>query len=212
VTKSSEPTRRYTLRQRAERQKDTRRRITEATIRLHEEVGPLQTTVAEVARRAGVERPTVYRHFPDEISLLRACQQDWLAATPPPDFAAWATIVDPGARLSAALAELYAFYRHGAAMMDNLLRDAAKSAAVREVLIPVHGALREATEILVAGFAAPASVRRMLRVAVAHAVAFGTWKSLTEAGARDDREAAGLMASFIMGVAEAQPAVDRHRA
>jgi AcrR family transcriptional regulator len=157
--------------------------------------------VAEVARRAGVERPTVYRHFPDEVSLLRACQQHWLEATPPPDFGAWTTIADPEERVLRAFAELYPFYRRGSAMMDNLLRDAARSPAVREVLLPVYGALEDAARILLAGFTVSDAIRRVLVVAVRHALAFETWKSLTDAGARDDDEAAHLMAGFVISVA-----------
>ena len=51
--------RKYELKSRAEAQERTRRRITEATLELHEEVGPAQTTITEIAARAGVSRPTV---------------------------------------------------------------------------------------------------------------------------------------------------------
>src|SRR3954469_15733070 len=65
--------RRYELKERARRQEETRQRIVDATVALHREVGPARTTVAEVARRAGVGRVTVYNHFPDDVSLLAAC-------------------------------------------------------------------------------------------------------------------------------------------
>lgn len=57
-------TRPYTLKRRAERQDETRRRIVEAAIELHQTIGPAATTVSEIAQRAGVGRVTVYRHFP----------------------------------------------------------------------------------------------------------------------------------------------------
>src|SRR5712691_328249 len=84
--------RRYELKQRARRQEQTRKRIIEAVTELHEEVGPARTTVVEIADRAGVSRPTVYDHFPDEGSLIHACAGHWLAANPLPDPAAWARI------------------------------------------------------------------------------------------------------------------------
>ena len=56
----------YQLKRRAERQDETRQRIIEATIELHQTVGPAATTVTDIAQRAGVGRVTVYRHFPDE--------------------------------------------------------------------------------------------------------------------------------------------------
>ena len=78
-------TRKYELKRRAERQEQTRRRIVEATVGLHESVGPARTTVSAVAERAGVQRLTVYRHFPDERALLAACSGHWIASNPTPD-------------------------------------------------------------------------------------------------------------------------------
>ena len=43
-----------------------------AAFELHATVGPAQATISAVAERAGVERHTVYRHFPDKASLLGA--------------------------------------------------------------------------------------------------------------------------------------------
>src|SRR5437762_741037 len=77
--------RRYELKARAERQKETHRRIVEATHDLHEEVGPARTTVAEIARRAGVQRVTVYKHFPGEAELYEACTTLFMAEHPLPD-------------------------------------------------------------------------------------------------------------------------------
>jgi AcrR family transcriptional regulator len=83
--------RKYELRARAERQQETRRRIIEATVTLHQEVGPARTTVAEIARRSGVQRLTVYNHFPEEEELFAACQRHFLAQHPLPE-------LRPGAR------------------------------------------------------------------------------------------------------------------
>ena len=66
-------TRTYTLRRRAEQQAETRRRIVEAAVDLHGSVGPASTTFSMIAERAGVQRHTLYAHFPDERSLLLAC-------------------------------------------------------------------------------------------------------------------------------------------
>src|SRR4051794_34061775 len=114
----------YELKKRAERQDETRRRITEATVALHQEVGPAKTTVAEIARRAGVQRLTVYNHFPEDIELLGACQAHWLSLHPPPDPAGLASIADGPARLRAALAGLYAWFRATETMTAHVERDA----------------------------------------------------------------------------------------
>src|SRR5438477_1538997 len=103
--------RKYELKARAEKQAATRRRIVEATSALHEEVGPARTTVAEIARRAGVQRLTVYTHFPDEEQLITACQEHYFAQQPPPDLASAFALRDPVRRLRAVLTLLYGWYR-----------------------------------------------------------------------------------------------------
>src|SRR3954468_2933551 len=105
-----ETKRKYELKKRAERQAETRRRIVEATVQLHQEVGPAKTTISEVAERAGVQRLTVYNHFPDERALLGACSAHWVEHNPPPDPTEWVAIDDPDERMRTALSELYGFY------------------------------------------------------------------------------------------------------
>ena len=96
--------RKYEQRKRAEQLEETRRRITEATVELHRTVGPAATQISEIARRAGVQRVTVYNHFPDEVSLLSACSEHWRALHPVPDPGAWLALEDAGERLRAGLA------------------------------------------------------------------------------------------------------------
>ena len=71
----------YELKRRAQSQEETRRKIVEATIGLHRTVGATGTTISGIAKRAGVGRVTVYRHFPDELSLLQACTGHYFAST-----------------------------------------------------------------------------------------------------------------------------------
>src|SRR5436305_15012773 len=111
MTTTSSEKRKYALKVRGERQEETRRRIVEATAALHGEVGPARTTVAEIARRAGVQRLTVYTHFPDEEQLIAACQAHYYAQQPPPNLEEVLTIEEPGERLYAVLALLYGWYR-----------------------------------------------------------------------------------------------------
>ena len=108
--------RKYELKARAARQGQTRQRIVEATVALHQEVGPARTTVAEIARRAGVQRLTVYNHFPDLDALLPACTAHWMAEHPQPDLTAAAAPADPAERLRAVLTALYGWYRETAPM------------------------------------------------------------------------------------------------
>ena len=75
----------YRLKRRAERQNETRERIVEAAVDLHTTLGPARTSILAIAERAGVERPTVYRHFPTTESLLTACTAHHWAQQPAPD-------------------------------------------------------------------------------------------------------------------------------
>src|SRR4029077_2653360 len=124
----------YQLKERARQQAETRLRIIEAVVALHEEVGPARTTVVEIADRAHVSRPTVYSHFPDDRSLMTACSGHWLLANPPPDTAACKKIDDPLTRLRAALEQLYAYYAPRERMLSNVLRDAALLPSLAEAL------------------------------------------------------------------------------
>ena len=129
-------TRKYELKQRAESQTATRKRIVEATVELHDAVGPSRTTISAIAERAGVQRLTVYRHFPDERSLFEACSGLWRAENPAPDPSAWAAIDDPEQRLRIALTEIYAFFRTTEGMTGNLLRDLPHSQVLQDVAAP----------------------------------------------------------------------------
>src|SRR5213596_2622883 len=114
-------TRTYRMSRRAESQAETRLRITESAVQLHGTLGPARTTMSAVAEHAGVQRSTLYRHFPDEAALFDACTAHWAAANPPPDLGAWAGIEDPGERLAIALGELYAYYGRTQPMLENLI-------------------------------------------------------------------------------------------
>ena len=130
---------------------ETHLRITEAAIELHGTVGPSRTTLSAVAKRAGVERRTLYRHFPTEADLFAACSAHYFAAHPWPDLAGWRAIRDPQQRLARALDELYAYYERTAPMLSNVLRDAELVDFARDAVAPLHAYLEEAAEILISG-------------------------------------------------------------
>jgi AcrR family transcriptional regulator len=157
---------------------ETRQRIVEATVGLHESVGPARTTVSAVAQRAGVQRLTVYRHFPDERALLAACSGHWVAMNPAPDPAPWRGIRDPEERLAEALGEIYAFYGRTEPMMANLVRDAPKMPVLAELLAPHQHYLVAVRDILAAGWGARGRRRELLLAALGHALDFATWRSL----------------------------------
>jgi AcrR family transcriptional regulator len=157
---------------------ETRRRITDATVELHREVGPARTTISAVAERAGVQRLTVYRHFPDERSLLGACSAHWRAGHPAPDPSPWPAIRDPEERLRAAVAAFYAYYRTDEAMMAKVRRDAEVMPALAETIADVRAYMEMVVEILAAGWGARGRRRELLAAAIGHVLEFETWRSL----------------------------------
>jgi AcrR family transcriptional regulator len=167
--------RKYELKARAEKQAETRRRITEATVALHEEVGPARTTVAEVARRAGVTRVTVYSNFPEERDLLAACQGHWLDLHPLPP-------LDPADGLEAVLRSMYGWYRETARMAENVRRD-------RLALPELDALLRDTADAQMEALVSALGGGPL----VALALDFWTWRRLAGEGL-SDAEAAELMA------------------
>jgi AcrR family transcriptional regulator len=182
----------YRLQERARRQEETRRRIAAATAELHQEVGPARTTIVEVARRAGVQRPTVYSNFPRERDLFAACQGHFLAEHPPPDPSAALSLEDPVERVRAALLALYAWYRETEPMTGNTQRD-------RRLLPDLDALLAETADRQLdqlAAALADGAARPLVRLALD----FATWKRLTSDELSDD-EAARLMARAAASVA-----------
>jgi len=155
---------------------ETRQRIVDAAVHLHGTIGLAATTISALAEEAGVTRLTVYRHFPDDDTLVAACSQHWYAAQALPDLAAWQAIADPEQRVSTGLTDLYRFYRDGQAMLTNIHHDfGLLPAAIQEQLVGADATYRDA---LLEPFRARGTRRALLRAVLAHAVSFGTWRSL----------------------------------
>ena len=144
--------------------------------------------MAEVARRAGVQRPTVYANFPEERDLFAACQAHFLAAYPPPDPSSALALGDPAQRVSGVVRSLYAWYRETEAMTGNVQRDRRLLPALDTVVAETSDRQLDAlADALAAG--KPSPNRPLIRLALD----FATWKRLTSEGLAD-AEAAELMA------------------
>ncbi|HET9460633.1 MAG TPA: helix-turn-helix domain-containing protein [Gaiellaceae bacterium] len=178
-------TRKYRLKRRAERQDDTRQRIVNAAIELHQTIGPKATTVSDIAERAGVGRVTVYRHFPDELTLTQACSGLYLERHPLPDPQLWRGISDPVERLGVALRDVYAYHRSTEAMFTHVLADARDHEAVTRY----HDHWRRATDVLVAPWRARGGHRTLLRAGIGLALSFDTWRSLVRDHGLTDSQA-----------------------
>lgn len=186
--------RKYEMRKRAKRVEETKRRIVEAALDLHERVGPARTSLSSIAEQAGVERQTYYRHFPDERALISACSGLWIERNPLPDGDAWHEIKDPEERLRRGLEELYAFYEGNEAMLSSVLRDA-------EVHDPTREAVTKGIAPAIAGLgvalASGWGENPTTRAAIDLALGFHTWRSLTGASGLSTDQAAKLMAEIV---------------
>jgi AcrR family transcriptional regulator len=194
---STQTTRPYRKRRRAELEAATRRRITDATMELHALVGPARTTVSAIAERAGVQRATVYRHFPDDASLIAACSAHWAALNPAPDLAAWAAIEDVDDRLGVAIGEIYDWYERTDAMVELLNRDRASVPALDERMRLRDAYFAAALEALLRGRPERGANRRRARAAIAHALEFETWRSLVRHQGLDREDAIELMLRLV---------------
>lgn len=184
--------RNYTLRRRAERQAETRRRIVEATLALHGSVGPARTTLSMIAERAGVQRHTLYAHFPKERDLFLACSALSLERDPLPDPEPWASIDPLPDRLRAGLAALYGWYARNASLVAAVLRDA-----------EVHGLTREVVELRIVPVMARCAavlgtgLGRRQRALLDLAMGFHAWRTLTQQGGLGTDEAVTTMVACI---------------
>ena len=190
-------TRPYTKRRRAQAEAETRQRIAEAAMRLHGSVGPARTTISSVAEEAGVQRATVYRHFPTEEELFGACSAHWASLHPPPDAGAWAVIADPDERLRTGLADLYAWYGSDEQMFVNTRRDATLAPAMAPTVERVRAGIAAMVDTLMKGRPERGRRRRRVLGAIRHATAFGTWYSLTREGELGDDEAIDAMLGAV---------------
>jgi AcrR family transcriptional regulator len=189
--------RKYRLKVRAERQAETRQRIVEATAALHEEVGPARTTVAEIARRAGVQRLTVYNNFPTDTELFEACGQHWTNLNPAPDPSAALAMRDPDKRLQAVLGPLFAWYRKHARAIEHLQRDRLVMPAFDAVMrIRMDQQLARLADALSSGFAPSGRRAKLVHAAVALALDFWTWRRLANEG-MSDADAATVMVGAV---------------
>ena len=188
--------RKYELKRRAERQEETQRRIVDATVALHAEIGPARTTIKAIAERAGVERLTVYRHFPDEAALFGACGARFRELHPPPSPGEWAALIEPVERLRRALSELYAFYSENQAMLLHSARDAEQLPALQAARAPFGQYLQAVRSILAIGWeTSPGS--RALDAALGHAIELTTWQSVVQRQGLPESEAVELLVRFV---------------
>ena len=171
----------------------TRRRIIEAAVDLHATIGPARTTVSAIAERAGVQRHTYYRYFPDERSLGLACSGLYAERNPLPDPSTWREIEDSEKRLRHGLGELYSYYEGNEPMLTNITRDAEIDPLTAELAQLRFGPDRDAIRAVLASGQRSKRALALLDVALA----FSTWRTLVRDSGLDRREAIEAMVAAI---------------
>lgn len=106
---------------------ETRRRIVEATAKLHGENGVLGTSWKDIAREADVSVATVYSHFPSLDELLPACGALVMEMVRPPSADSGREIIGDAQglqeRLERVARELFAFYERGGPHIEVDVRE-----------------------------------------------------------------------------------------
>lgn len=191
-------TRTYTLKKRAESQSETRRRIADAALELHSSIGPAATTLSLIAERAGVQRHTLYAHFPDERGLFLACSGLAMERDALPSAEPWRGLADRRERLRTGLAAIYGWYERNAQLAACVLRDAEFHLLTRETTEATMGPFIAAYhEVL--GAALTAKQRAMLGLALS----FYTWRTLVREGGLSQADAVETMVQVIEDADEA---------
>ncbi|MCI0398389.1 MAG: TetR/AcrR family transcriptional regulator [Chloroflexi bacterium] len=188
--------RKYQLKRRAERQEETRQRIIDAAIQLHQTAGGA-ATISAIAKLAGVERLTLYRHFPDEQTLLRACTGHYLACNPPPDPAAWQEVEDAEEHLRIGLRAVYAYHRRTEPMFVQATRELEVNPVLGEVLAPYFAYWAHLAEVLAEVWQPQEAARSLVHAAIGHALSFTTWRSLVRDQGLDDAAVIELMVAMV---------------
>lgn len=165
---------------------------------LHGSVGPARTSLSAVAERAGVQRHTLYRHFPTEADLFGACSGLFAAEHPPPDQERWRAIADPAERLAYGLGELYGWYEQNEAMLTNLYRDRALVEPLNSHMHRTDEYVEQAARTLASRWVARGGRRRVLNAAARHAVDFQTWRSLVRDGGVSRAQAVKLASALVL--------------
>ncbi|HET9717344.1 MAG TPA: helix-turn-helix domain-containing protein [Pseudolabrys sp.] len=185
-------TRTYILKKRAAQQAETRNRLVEAAVELHTKLGPAATTFSMVAEKAGVQRHTLYAHFPDERSLLMACSGHVEARDPMPDAATWRSIANLAERRAAGLREIYSWFDRNEILLASVLRDAEHHALVQEISRLRYGpSIAAWHEVL--GAKLSTKQRAMLHLALS----FHTWRGLVRESGMKQAAAVEMMLRAI---------------
>ncbi len=194
--------RQYTMKKRAASKRETRERIIQATVALHDEKGIVPTTLNDIAARAGVGAATVLRHFPDTNALVTACGQHVAAEMAPPRpedaSALFAGLSTTDERLERLVLELHAFYARGRTRLEIAEQDRTRVEALDQFLVMLDDGRRA----LLRAAMEPDHPDEALIAALMALSSICVWKSLRNSGFSPD-ESASFHTAILRRAAEA---------
>jgi AcrR family transcriptional regulator len=179
----------YKLGRRGESAEETRRRIVQATFDLHGEQGIADTTMKQIAERAGVSIGTVYHHFPTDPDAIAACGAHTAVHVPAPTAAIFEGAASRRARIERLFGAFFAYYERLPALA-SVRRDQHLAAPLREYAAH-EAALRR--DLAARAIGAPAKDARVTLAAAL--VDFDVHSALTRQG-YSTREAAAKAAAL----------------
>jgi AcrR family transcriptional regulator len=191
----------YRMGRRREAIEKTRERIVAAAFELHATIGPSRTTIRAIADRAGLQRHTVYAHFPDLGPLYEACTLHGIRTTGMPEPDGWRRFERPDVRLRHGLTEMLSWYGANETMLVNVLFDIDPDAPTPAAPDPFESRMIGLRDALLEGWPIESERVPMVAAVLSHALAFTTWRSLTSTGLSDD-EVHGVLVGLVEAVAD----------
>jgi len=190
--------RKYKKTRRAEQQDETREKIVKATVALHEHLGPANTSIKAIAEKAGVQRLTVYRHFPDDISLFEACTSHWFEENPPPNMAQWSNIENTSERIYTSLLAFYNYYRSSEKMWRVAYRDVDKVEALQGSMGKFEAYIDQVRDDLLSSCELTQKDKKPLAITLRHCLRFSTWVSFKKEKMSDKKIVELVMGWFTV--------------
>lgn len=184
--------RKYSMGRRSATVEETRRRIVDATVELHNEKGVSGTSMQDIADRSGVALATVYRHFPTLDALVPACGARNIELNPLPEDTVLTGLESGAERVAALVAALFAHYEHGHRAYEVGIAEAPTLPVMAELMAQISARVRD----LVAAATKPFEPDRTHLSLAAGLCDFRVWRSLTDAGLSTP-DAAALTSGLI---------------
>jgi CheY-like chemotaxis protein len=150
-----------------------------------------------VAGPGGVQRPSVYAHFPDGPAIFRAGTAHWLHLNPLPDHERWTAIASFDDRVETAIRDVHAWWERTADDLIPVMADMGRVAAMAEAIDFWRERTGDWVAAVLAGHGLRGRRRARTEAALRHALALETWRSLTAPDGMTPSEAVRLLSGFV---------------